>query len=293
MLRAISFSLVFVAASSAAEKIAAVVNGESIAASDLDAVVKQLPPSPDRQQQRADALQAMIDDALVRQFLKKHGPAVESTEVERQFAALEAAQKAIGKSIEEYLKETGQTAAKVRENLLRMLQLAKYADGLATIDRMKPYFDAHRDFFERVRVRTSHIVLRVPPTATAAERQKARETLKSIRSQLSSRSIEFAAAAKAYSQCPSAPKGGDVGEITRKFQADEAYAKAAFSMQVGEVSDVVETEVGYHLIWVTDRKPGKPTTYEQSARDVREAFEADLKQALLAELRSKGKIELK
>ena len=64
-------------------------------------------------------------------------------------------------------------------------------------------------------------------------------------------------------------------------------------MKVGEVSDVVETEAGYHLIWVTDRKPGKGSRYEDAAADVHEYFEAELKQNLLTELRKKAKIEIK
>ena len=64
-------------------------------------------------------------------------------------------------------------------------------------------------------------------------------------------------------------------------------------MKVGEVSDVVETETGYHLIWVTDRKPGKGSRYEEAAADVRDCFEAELKQNLLAELRKKARIEIK
>jgi parvulin-like peptidyl-prolyl isomerase len=59
------------------------------------------------------------------------------------------------------------------------------------------------------------------------------------------------------------------------------------------VSDVVETEVGYHLIWVTERKPGNPARYEDTARDVRECFETEMKQLLLSELRRKAKIEIK
>ena len=74
---------------------------------------------------------------------------------------------------------------------------------------------------------------------------------------------------------------------------DEAYSRVAFSLKVGEVSDVVETPAGYHLIWLTDRKPGKPSQYEDVAPDVRDCFEAELKQSLLADLRKKAKVEVK
>jgi peptidyl-prolyl cis-trans isomerase C len=283
----------------AGEKVAAVVNGEAITAAELDAAVANLPPvempvsAAQKQQQRADVLQLLIDDRLVRQHLKTHGPKVDPAEIDRQFAALEASLKNQGKTVDAYLKECGLTAAQAKDNLLRMLQLARYTEARSTDEQLRSYFEANRDFFDKTTVRTSHIVLRLTAGSTPAERQQALGKLKAIRADLAAKKVEFAAAAKAYSQCPSGPNGGDVGYIVRKFQADEPYAKTAFALPVGGVSDVVETDQGYHLIWVTDRKPGKPAKYEDVAAEVRECFEAELKQVLVAELRKKAKIEIK
>jgi peptidyl-prolyl cis-trans isomerase C len=292
-------AILLVAISRAGEKVAAVVNGEAITVAELDTALKQLPApvtpvsTLQKRQQRMEALQALIDDKLVRQFLKQNGPKVEPAEVERQYAALIASQKAQGKSIEEYLKENELTPAQVRESFLRMMQLARFVEGQATADRLRAYFDANRDLFDKTTVRTSHIVLRIGANATPAERQKAIDKLREIRAELAAGKVQFADAAKAHSQCPSAATGGDLGYIVRKFQADEAYARAAFSLKLGEVSDIVESESGLHLIWLTDRKPGKPARYEDTADDVRECFDAELKQNLVAELRKKAKIEVK
>ena len=291
------FLLLAPALAAAAEKTAATVNGEAITAAEVDAAVAQL-PAPERpvstaqkQRQRADLLDLLIDDRLVRQYLRQHGPKVEPAEIEKQFAALAAGLKSQGKTVDEYLKECGLTEAQAKENLMRMLQLARYTEAKATAEQLRSYFEANRDFFDKTTVRTSHIVIRLPASAPAADRQKAQEKLRAIRADLSARKVEFAAAAKAHSQCPSGPNGGDVGFIVRKFQADEPYAKAAFTLPVGGVSDVVETDQGYHLIWVTDRKPGKAVKYEDVAAEVRECFEAELKQILVAELRKTAKIQ--
>lgn len=283
----------------AAEKVAATVNGEPITIVELDAALAQLPAPTtplsaiQKRQQRMDALQVLTDDLLIRQFLKQYGPKVEPAEVDRQLAALAAAEKAQGKTLEEYLKETGLTVSRIRENFLRMLQLAKYVEAQATDERLRQYFEANRDLFDKTTVRTSHIVLRVGANASAEERQKAMQTLRAIRAELEVGKTSFAALAKAHSQCPSAPNGGDLGYLVRKFQMDEAYARAAFALKVGEVSDVVETPAGYHLIWLTDRKPGKPSRYEDLAPDVRDCFEAELKQNLLADLRKKARIDIR
>lgn len=291
------FVLLVPALAAAGEKVAATVNGEDITVAELDAVVNEL-PGPDRpvsaaqkQRQRADLLELLIDDRLVRQYLRKHGPKVEPAEVEKQFAALAASLKKQGKTVEEYLKECGLTEDRAKENLLRMLQLARYTEAKATTEQLRSYFEANREFFDKTTVRTSHIVIRLPASAPPAERQKAQERLRAIRADLAAKKVEFAAAAKAHSQCPSGSNGGDVGYIVRKFQTDEAYAKTAFTLPVGGVSDVVETDQGYHLIWVTDRKPGKPVKFEDVALEVRECFEAELKQILVAELRKTAKIE--
>jgi parvulin-like peptidyl-prolyl isomerase len=280
-----------------ADKVAAVVNGEPLPVAELDAALahQPLPTAPlsaiQKRQRRMEALNILIDDKLVRQFLRQHGPKVEPLEVEKQFAALEASRKKEGQTVEEYLKDVGLTAAQVKENFRLMLQLARYVEAQMTDDRLRAYFEANRDFFDQTTVQASHIVLR--PGTAAADRQRAIDRLRSIRADLAARKTDFPTAARAHSQCPSATNGGDLGHIVRKFQVDEPFARAAFTMKVGEVSDVVETEAGYHLIWVTDRKPGKPARYEAVAQDVRECFEIEFKQNLLAELRKKAKIEIK
>src|SRR5262245_6861941 len=119
----------------ASEKVAAVVNGEAITVGELDTALRHLPATvtpvstTQKRQQRADALQALIDDKLVRQYLQQSGPKIEPAEVDRQFAALIASQKAQGKSIEEYLKENDLTAAQVKESFLRILQLGRFVEG--------------------------------------------------------------------------------------------------------------------------------------------------------------------
>jgi len=293
------FLLVFPGLGIAGEKVAATVNGETIPAAEVDAVVAQIPaaatPLSEAQKrvQRYDVLQQLIDDRLVRQYLRQNGPKVEAAEVERQFAALESGLKARGQTVEAYLKDAGVTVAQAKENFLRMLQLARFTEAQATDATLRSYFEANRDFFDKTTVRCSQIVLRVPEATPPAERQKMLNKMQSIRADLSAKRTDFASAAKSYSQCPSAAKGGDVGFIARKFQADEPFARAAFALPVGGVSDVVETDIGYHLIWVTDRKPGTPAKYEDIALEVRECFEAELKQILVSDLRKKAKIEIK
>jgi parvulin-like peptidyl-prolyl isomerase len=89
-----------------------------------------------------------------------------------------------------------------------------------------------------------------------------------------------------------APTGGDVGFFPRKFVVDEAFARAAFSMKTGEVSDVVQTGYGLHLIKVTERKAGEASDFAKTKDDVRQVCEEDMRQTILARMRADAKIKI-
>jgi parvulin-like peptidyl-prolyl isomerase len=278
---------------------AALVNGEAITLGEVDAVIRQrpaplTPPTIAQVRQlRFEILAGLIDDLLVRQFLRENGPKVDASEIDKQVAALEKALAAQKRTLADYLKEHGQTEAQVRAGMAVLLQLDHYVKQHSTEADLRKYYEANRDYFDRVTVRTSHIVIRLPADAPPTEREKARQKLAALRAELSAGKIDFAAAAKAHSHCPSAGKGGDIGFIHRKFQnVDEAFAKAAFALKVGELSDVVETEYGLHLIKVTDRTQGKPTKFEQVLEDVRDGYAEELRVGLLDRLRKQAKIEV-
>jgi peptidyl-prolyl cis-trans isomerase C len=279
--------------------VAARVNGEVISLAEVDAALKQrlMPLSAETaaqmRQLRAEVLTGLIDDLLVRQFLREHGPKIDPAEINQQLAALQTALKAQDKSFAAYLREQDQTEVQLRANMTLLLQLDRYVKQNTTEADLKHFYEANKDYFDNVTVRTSHIVIRLPADAAPAERDKARQRLRALRADIAAGKIDFASAAKANSQSPSAPKGGDIGFIERKFQIiDEAYAKTAFAMKVGEISDVVQTEIGLHLIKVTERKAGKPLKYEQVAENVRDAYAEELRIALLNQLRKKAKIEV-
>src|SRR5262249_52526725 len=103
---------------------------------------------------------------------------------------------------------------------------------------------------------------------------------------------DFAAAAARHSQCPSAERGGDIGLFMRKFMVDEALARTAFALAVGQVSDVVQTEHGLHLIKVTERQPGQPTDFGKEKEKIRACCAEELRQAVLAEMRKTTKVEI-
>lgn len=279
--------------------VVAVVNGESITLPELNAAMSQRPPivTPlSAAQQKAiqqEALATLIDDLLIRQFLKKQVPETSKEEVDKQVAKLQRALAAQGKPLDEYLKETRQTEAQLRGSIIAMLQWNAYSAKKITEADLRKNFNDFKDYFDHTTVRVSHIVSRISPESSPADRDTARQKLAALRQEILGQKISFAEAAAKHSHCPSAAKGGDLGFITRKWMVDEPFARAAFSMKVGEMSDVIATEFGLHLIVVTERKPGTPVQFEQVADEVRESVMDELRQDTLQELRRTAKVEVK
>lgn len=122
-----------------------------------------------------------------------------------------------------------------------------------------------RDFFSSIpkdslpfipaEVEISQIVFWAKPSSE--ERQKVRERLEAIRQEILSGNMEFAAAARAFSQdIGSARQGGDLGEFTKGQMVPE-FERVAFSTPIGEVSPVFESPYGYHILLVEKRMANK------------------------------------
>jgi len=281
-----------------AGKPAATVNGEVITFAQLEPVLKLAGPLPveipeaQRRELQREALSMLIDDLLLQQFLRKHVPPADPAEVNKKLAELEAGLKQKKQTLAEFCKESHQTEAQLRANIGHFLQWSAYARRRVSDAELERYFTGYRDFFDRVTVRASHIVLRVGAKASPGEVAQARAKLTELRKQIVAGKLDFAAAAKAHSQCPSAPHGGDIGSFPRKFVVEENFARVAFGLKPGEVSDVVQTDFGLHLIKVTERKAGQPADFNKVKEEVKEFYLEDLRQTLLGQLRKEAKIEI-
>ncbi len=288
----------FALAQQPSANVAATVNGESITLAEVDVILKNtLPLTPltaaQKRQMRIEVLSDMVDDLLLRQFLRKNGPKVEPAEIDAQLKAFAEKLKQEGKSLADFYKETGQTESQVKESWTTAMQLTGYVKSNTTEEQLKAYFNANKDHFDRVEVKVRHVVLRAGKNATPVERAAAKEKLEAIRVELAAGKLDFATASKKHSHCPSGPTGGDIGTLYRKGGlVDEAFAKAAFALKPGELSGVVETDFGLHILQVTDRKPGTPSTYDKAATDVLDTYTDDFRAELIAKLRKQGQIQI-
>ena len=159
----------------------------------------------------------------------------------------------------------------------------------------KAFYDQNPDKFTKPEaVKASHILLGFDQKATAEEKSKAREKADKLRKELAA-GADFAALAKANSTDSSSQQGGDLGYFS-KGQMVPAFEKAAFSLKPGEISEVVETQFGYHIIKLTEKKAAEKVEF----KEVRPRIEDYLKNQKIAaavndylvETRKNAKIEL-
>lgn len=284
-------------------KPAAVVNGEPISAAEIDQVTglmikdwfKLQPPTDlQRREVRMQVVMMAIDDALMRQFLARSGVKVEAAEVDKHIAELTANLKNAQppRTLQDFCRETGQTEVQVRDSVTNMLRWGGYVKTRVNEADVHKFYDENRDFFDEVRVQASHILIRLAPSASEAERRAGAQKLQGLRAEIAAGKLDFAEAAKKNSMCPTASGGGDLGLFVRKGMLPEPFAKAAFALPVGGLSDVVPTELGLHLIKVTDRKKGEPSDFEKIKDNVRECYIDELRQTILAQERKSARIDM-
>lgn len=101
-------------------------------------------------------------------------------------------------------------------------------------------------------VRASHILITTNPSDTPEQKEEKRKKAESLRAQLL-KGADFAELAREDSDCPSKKQGGDLGRFGRRKMV-KPFSDAAFQQEVGAIGDVVETQFGYHIIKVTERK---------------------------------------
>jgi parvulin-like peptidyl-prolyl isomerase len=278
-------------------KPAAVVNGEPIALTAVTELVGARTPvvpltPPQQREIRQAALDMLVDDLLMRQFLRKNAPAATAAAIDKEIAELKKVLDNKKKTLADFLREGQQTEEQLRADVVARVQWKSYLVARIPDAELKAYYDANKVFFDKVFVTASHILVKANQDAKA--RQAAREKLDHLRQEIVGGKITFEEAARKYSDCPSKDKGGDIGPFPYKFVVVEPFAKAAFSMKVNDISDIVSTDFGLHLIKVTKRADGEPTTFEAVRDAVRETFaqEQELYQKILAEQRKTAKIEV-
>ena len=260
----------------APEDSVAMVNESVIKREDFDRAVAQIEqrftrmgrPLSDSQfaEIKKNVLEELIHRELLLQESQKSGVKIEAAEVKEQIdrmrsqypseAEFKSALNMMGfsaKNIESQLKERMELRQFINDRIAKKITIPE--------EDIKASYDSHPQIFKRPEsVQASHILIKVDPAANELQKAEARKEIAMIANKLK-KGEDFAALAKAYSQGPSSVKGGDLGYFSRG-QMVKPFETAAFALQPGEVSGIVETRFGYHIIKVFDKKPPTAIPYE-------------------------------
>ena len=157
-----------------------------------------------------------------------------------------------------------------------------------TEDEVAAFFETHKaEFVTPPQVLCQHILVKGSDDA-------ALDKIKAIRERIVSGKSDFAAEAKEHSDCPSGAEGGSLGWFGRGMMVPE-FDKVAFEMKKGEVSGVVSTQFGYHIIYKADEKGGGEQTLVDVHDQVKDLLRHEARgramDSFVAELKANAKIE--
>jgi len=300
-------------ADTAAAAVAATVNGQPVPESMLQRSLERILPDK-RAEARPELLNFLIDTMLIDQHLLQMNVAVEKKETDKRLDDMKAELKKQNKDFGKVLQELKMTEAELCEYMTASLRWDKYANSQATDKALSELFEANKEMFDGTMVRARHILLTPAPGDTksaeqapaqlAAYKKEIEDKVTAGLAKLPANSDNltrekarnnlmdeaFAATARDKSMCPSKNQGGDVNWFQRAGFMVEPFAKTAFALKPYQISDVVKSQFGYHLIMVTDRKPGREVKFEDAKDEVKEVFTDRLHENLAAQMRARAKI---
>jgi peptidyl-prolyl cis-trans isomerase C len=293
--------------------VAATVNGVAVAEAAVQRGLKQVPPE-DHAKARPDILEYLIDNALIDQYLVAMKVAADPAEVDKHLEEVRGEIKKRGQDVAKVLANMFLTEDELKKEIAAQLRWEKFLTTQATDKALRDLFAATPETFDGSQVRVRHILL-TPPAgdpkaveAAKAELVKIKADLEKqadavlatlpatadnlAREQARSKKMDelFSKAAQEKSVCPSKKEGGDINWFPRAGSMVEPFAKAAFALKPYQISDVVVTPFGLHLILLTGKKPGQPINYDEAKESVHEVYGHKLREGICAYMRKSAQI---
>ncbi|SFL23243.1 foldase protein PrsA [Paenibacillus sp. 1_12] len=232
--------------------------GESIAKVNGISIAKEQLYNAVMEADGKKALQNLIDQELIQQEAQKAGVHVEQTEID---SALESTKGQFSTEDEfnQALDNYGMTLASLKQNLQTQLTIEKILEPQVTVtdDEIKKYYDENLETLKTPeQVKASHILV-----ATKEEAEAILQELKN--------GGDFSAIAQEKSlDTATKSQGGDLNYFA-KGEMEEPFETAAFKLEIGALSDVIQSTNGFHIIKVADHKQAYTPTLEEKKEEIR------------------------
>ena len=247
-----------------------------------------------------EVIESMIRREILYQESRKAGIKIDKKDVDKEIDLL----KKQFLSDSEYKNELSRRNISedlLRTRLERNLSVQKYVERQffekikVTDEDIIAYYESHLNLLKQpLQVRVSHILIQSDSKWETSRKDEARWKAEKILKDLK-KSKDFAAIAREYSDGPTRTNGGDLGYI-KMGQLEKQFENVIFNLKTGEISDIIETDYGFHIFKVMDRKPESILAYDQVKEQIRQYLlqekakqEADLH---AKKLREKANVEI-
>ncbi|WP_224961459.1 peptidylprolyl isomerase [Geomonas subterranea] len=284
------------------------VNGRVINRGELDRAVRDLVEKRGLRQPlpgellstlKKEALEGLVSEELLYQVAQKS----QAVDLERQVAqaiALDRTRRQGGESYASGMEKAG-LPQPLREQMIRKELVighfleTRFGSRISIgADEAKEFYEANRERFKTgSSVRASHILVTVAERAQEQDRERARERAEVLLHRVR-QGENFGILAQSHSDCASKARGGDLG-FFKKGELSPPLEQAVFALKPGEVSDVVQTGSGFHIVKVTERRGPRLESYDEAKAEILAYLKREKMRRLVAEyvarLRDTAKLE--
>jgi len=294
------------------DRIVAIVNQEIITLSEVDRWVfpfyKEI-QTEDRLEKQEKLLEArrkildqIIEEKLIDQEVRKIGFKATPKEVEATIEVIKKSNNATQEDLEKALARDGITFETFKKEIEKRILRMRFISVMIKVDSNvgdKELLEFYKKNIERYRsnevYRPGHILFLIPKEATPEEVSRIRKKCEKVLEKIK-KGEDFGEMALLYSEDPSSKDRGDLGYF-KKGELLPTFEKEALRLRVGEVSGIIRTEHGFHIIKLLDRKGGEPFPFEEIKEKVKADYmEREMEKALkqyLTKLKEKSVIEIK
>jgi peptidyl-prolyl cis-trans isomerase C len=253
---------------------------------------------------RQQAENTALDQLISAELLYQEGGKLEVKELDKLISekfALNRAKFASDEDLEKALQGADMTIKDLKYLIRKEIVIANlfeqqfFSKAIPTDAQARAFYDENLEkYFKKPEtVRASQILVGADSKSSTAKRKQAKEKAEALLLRVNA-GEDFASIARSDSTDPSSSKGGDLGTFSRGQMAPP-FEQAAFAMKPGEVSQVVETQFGYHIIKLTEKDEAANVSFEEASGKVKEFLKQQLTQKAISEqleiLKKTGKIE--
>ena len=254
-------------------------------------------------EQRSEIEEQLLDQLIARELIlqdgRDRGIAPSEEDVAAQLEQIKA-QFPSEEAFEEALAQQNLTLEEIESDIAEQMVIEEILQGDVLRDTevgeeaAREFYDDNPELFETPpQVRASHILV-LTQNMDESEREEARDRIEDIRRRIDE-GEDFAELAREYSEDGTAQDGGDLGFFSQGQMVPE-FEEVAFDLEVGEMSDIVETQFGYHIIHKTDESDEGVQSFEEALPQIEQFLGQQEQQELfrnyIDELRDQADVEV-